>query len=70
MEAKKIAKCFNIDNKMYITAKRQCFVTIRDHKDNFRVNPKYIDSLIPQKLNQAKEVSIFYNKSARIVEQH
>ena len=25
---------------MDITAKRQCFVTIKDHKDNFRVNPK------------------------------
>ena len=27
--------------KMDITAKRQCFVTIKDHKDYFRVNPKY-----------------------------
>ena len=26
---------------MSITAKRQCFVTIKDHKDYFRVNPKY-----------------------------
>ena len=26
---------------MDITAKRQCFVTSKDHKDNFRVNPKY-----------------------------
>ena len=39
MEAK---KSFNIDNKMDITAKRQCFVTIEDHKDNFRVNPKLL----------------------------
>ena len=38
---KKIAKSFNIDNKMCITAKRQSFVTIKDHKDDFRVNPKY-----------------------------
>ena len=41
MKAKKIAKHFNIDNKMDITATQQCFVTIKDHKDNFRVNPKY-----------------------------
>ena len=42
VEAKKIAKSFSIDNnKMDITAKRQCFVTSKDHKDNFRVNPKY-----------------------------
>ena len=42
VEAKKIAKSFSIDNnKMDITAKRKCFVTSKDHKDNFRVNPKY-----------------------------
>ena len=40
MEAKKITKCFNIDNKMNITTKRQCFVTIKDHRDDFRVNTK------------------------------
>ena len=44
MDAKKIAKSFSIDNQMDITAKWQCFVTIKDHKDNFRVNPR----LIPQ----------------------
>ena len=36
-----MAKSFSIDNKMDKTAKRQCFVTIKDHKDNFRVNWKY-----------------------------
>ena len=41
MEAKKITKSFNINNKMDITTKRQCFVTIIDHKDDFRKNPKY-----------------------------
>ena len=41
MEARKITKSFNIDNKMDIMAKRQCFVTIKDHKDDFRVNPNY-----------------------------
>ena len=41
MEAKKIAKDFDIDKKMDITAKHQCFVTIKDHKDDFRVNPEY-----------------------------
>ena len=41
IEAKKMAKSFSIDNKMDKTAKRQCFVTIKDHKDNFRVNWKY-----------------------------
>ena len=36
---KKIAKILNIDNKMNITTKRQCFGTIKDHK--VRVYPKY-----------------------------
>ena len=41
MEAKKIAKGFNIDNKMDIMAKRQCSATFKDHKDDFRVNSNY-----------------------------
>ena len=40
MEAKKITKSFNINNKMDITTKRQCFVTIIDHKDDFRKKSK------------------------------
>ena len=40
-ESQKYSKKFNIDNKMDITAKHQCFVTIKDYKDDFRVNPKY-----------------------------
>ena len=39
--SQKIAKSFSIDNKIDITVKWQCFVTIKDHKDKFRVNPKY-----------------------------
>ena len=31
METKKTTKSFNIDNKMDIMTKRQCFVTIKDH---------------------------------------
>ena len=41
MEARKVARSFNIDNKMDVTTKRQCFVTIKDHKDDFRVNSNY-----------------------------
>ena len=41
IEAKKIAKEFNLDEKLNIMAKQQCFVTIKDHKSNFRTNPKY-----------------------------
>ena len=41
METKKTTKSFNIDNKVDIMTKRQCFVTIKDHEENFRVNLKY-----------------------------
>ena len=41
IEAKKIAKEFNLDEKLKIMVKQQCFVTIKDHKPDFRTNPKY-----------------------------
>ena len=39
-EAKKITKELNLDEKLNIMAKQQCFVTIKDHKTDFRPNPK------------------------------
>ena len=63
MEAKKIAKSFNIDIKMDIMAKRQCFVTFKDHKDSFRVNSKY-RLLDPTKNESHKLTTIFYNTLA------
>ena len=39
-EAKKIIKEFNLDDKLNIMAKQRCFVTIKDHKPDFRTNPK------------------------------
>ena len=41
MEAKRIAKKFSIDDKMEIMAQQQCFVTVKDHKEDFRSNPKF-----------------------------
>ena len=41
IEAKKIAKDFNLDEKLNIMTKQQCSVTIKDHKLDFRINPKY-----------------------------
>ena len=41
MEAKRIAKKFSIDDKMEIMAQQQCFVTAKDHKVDFRPNPKF-----------------------------
>ena len=41
IEAKEIAKEFNLDDKLNIMAKQQDFVTIKDHKPDFCNNPKY-----------------------------
>ena len=40
IEAKKIAKEFNMDEKLNIMVKQQCFVAIKDHKPDCRTNPK------------------------------
>ena len=40
IEAKKIAKEFNMDEKLNIMEKQQCLVTIKDHKPDCRTNPK------------------------------
>lgn len=37
---KKFAKQANIADKMEINAKNQCFITLKDHKENFLNNPK------------------------------
>ena len=55
METKKTTKSFNIDNKMDIMTKRQCFVTIKDHEENFRVNLKY--SLLNTTKSELRELS-------------
>ena len=41
MKANTIAKKFSIDDKMEIMAQQQCFVTVKDHKEDFRSNPKF-----------------------------
>ena len=40
MEAKRIGKKFNINEKMEIMAQQPCFVTVKDHKEDFRSNRK------------------------------
>ena len=39
-EAKHIATKLNIDNKVKRLAEKQCFTTLKDHKDNFHNSPK------------------------------
>ena len=39
-EDKKVAEKFNVDDRTYQTTEREAFATLKDHKDNFRTNPK------------------------------
>ena len=39
-EAKRIAKNFDVADRLNIMAKQECFVTIKDHKEDYRTNPK------------------------------
>ena len=52
-EAEIIAKKFGVDDRVDIMAKQECFITIKDHKDDFRSNPKY-RLLNPTKSNLGK----------------
>ena len=56
IEAKKIDKEFSRDDKLNIMAKQQCFVTIKDHKPDFRTNPRY--KKIQQRANWVNLVNI------------
>ena len=40
-DAKRISKKFSIEQKIDIMPQQQSFITIKDHKENFRTNPKY-----------------------------
>ena len=38
---KKIVNKLEIEDRVFKTVKRECFITLKDHKDNFQNNPKY-----------------------------
>ena len=40
-EARKIAEKYKVDGNLDQICEQQCFVTIKDHKEDFRINPKY-----------------------------
>ena len=40
-EAKAIATKLNIEKRINSLTEQQCFITIKDHKEDFRTNPKY-----------------------------
>ena len=40
-EARKIAKTFDVADRVDTMAKQECFITLKDHKEDYRTNPKY-----------------------------
>ena len=40
-EARKIAKTFDVADSVDTMAKQECFITLKDHKEDYRTNPKY-----------------------------
>ena len=40
-EARKIAKTFDFADRVDTMAKQECFITLKDHKEDYRTNPKY-----------------------------
>ena len=42
IEAKEIAKRLDLDDRVNTTAKREAFITLKDHKPNFANNPAYL----------------------------
>ena len=40
-EARKITKTFNVADRLDTMGKQECFITLEDHKEDYRTNPKY-----------------------------
>ena len=40
-EARKIAKTFDVGDRVDTMAKQECFMTLKVHKEDYRTNPKY-----------------------------
>ena len=40
-EARKITKAFDVGDRVDTMAKQECFMTLKDHKEDYRTNPKY-----------------------------
>ena len=41
LDDKKVASSLEIDDRLYCTSKRECFITLKDHKKQFQNNPKF-----------------------------
>ena len=40
-QARQIVKTFDVADRVDTMAKQECFVTLKDHKEHYRTNPKY-----------------------------
>ena len=40
-KARKLAKNFSVADRIDAMAKQECFITLKDHKEDYRTNPKY-----------------------------
>ena len=40
-EARKIAKIFDVAGRVHSIAKQECYITLKDHKEDYRTNAKY-----------------------------
>ena len=70
---KKVATELEIDDRMYCTAKRDTFITLKDHKRQFMNNPKFrvINPTkselgkVSKQMQNMSEGKAFYNVSQR-----
>ena len=63
-EARKIAKTFDVADRLDTMVKQECFITLKDHKEDYRTNPKY-RLLNPTKSQLYKISSKYYKKLTR-----
>ena len=54
-EARKIAKTFDVADRVDTMAKQECFLTLKDHKEDYRTNPKY--RLLNPRKSQLSKIS-------------
>ena len=40
-KARKLAKNFDVTDRIDAMAKQECFIKLNDHKGDYRTNPKY-----------------------------
>ena len=65
-EHQKIAKKLDIDDRLFRTSEQECFIKLKDHKSNFRENPK-VRTLNPAKPELGKVSKQILDKKIEII---